>query len=100
MLVCLMALGGCAAATPFGAVEAASVMASDKTLSDHAISVVSGKDCSILRREQGRTYCAEDEVHPVYRKMHCYRTLGRVTCYDQPDARYQRVDQENKPDKR
>ncbi len=100
ILACVAVLGGCAAATPFGAVEAVSVMASDKTLTDHAISVASGKDCSILRKEQGKTYCVEDQVNPVYPQNYCYKTIGKVTCYDRPDPRYQRVDRDNKPGKK
>lgn len=64
-------------------VEGVSVMATDKTVVDHVISLSSGKDCSSVRRELGMTYCKEDEVTPPM-NVYCYHTLGEVTCYDQP----------------
>jgi len=59
-------------------------MATDKTLSDHFVSYQTGKDCSTVRVEQGRTYCREDEPNPIP-NVHCYRTIGDVTCYSEPD---------------
>lgn len=61
-------------------------MATDKTLSDHLVSYQSGKDCSTVRLEQGRTYCKEDEPNPIP-DVHCYRTLADVTCYREPDPK-------------
>ncbi len=66
------------------ALDAGSVMTTDKTLADHVVSWASGKDCSSVRWELGRTYCKEDEPRPVAH-VYCYRTLGDVTCYDRPD---------------
>jgi len=91
-LIAVLALGGCALAAPYGALEAGSLMATDKGLSDHAVSLVSGKNCSVLNKQQGRAYCDEDQQGPSYKDMYCYKSLGKVTCYDRPDARYQRVD--------
>lgn len=68
----------------FAGVEAVSLMGSDKTLVDHAVSYGSGKDCSTLRRERGQTYCVEDQA-VVRPNIYCYRDLGGVTCYDRPD---------------
>ena len=65
-------------------VDGASVVVTDKTLADHAISLYSGKHCSSVRLEQGLTYCVEDEKH-IAPLVHCYSTLGGVTCYDRPD---------------
>ena len=62
----------------------AAVVATDKTLEDHLASYFSGKDCYTTRVEQGRTYCVEDEPNPQS-KLSCYRTLGDVTCYENPD---------------
>lgn len=61
-----------------------SVMATDKTIPDHIASYRSGKDCSTVRTEQGRTYCREDESRPQP-VAYCYRTIGDVTCYAEPD---------------
>lgn len=87
--------GGCGI-TPPGVtypIEGGSVMATDKTVADHIVSWTSGKDCSSVRWEQGKTYCKEDEVR-VEPAVFCYRSLGDVTCYDRPDPhdnRHQRV---------
>lgn len=60
------------------------VMGSDKTLTDHIQSYRSGKDCSTVRIEKGRTYCREDEPNPIP-KVICYRTLADVMCYSQAE---------------
>lgn len=83
VLAAMLGLQGC---SPVGIaqVEAISLMASDKTFVDHLISYGSGKDCSIVRTEQGREYCVEDEKK-ITQNIFCYRNLGGVTCYNQPD---------------
>ncbi len=65
-------------------VDTAVVVSPDKTLEDHAASYFSGKDCFTTRVEQGRTYCVEDEPNPQS-TLSCYRTLGDITCYENPD---------------
>lgn len=78
----------------FIAASGASLMGSDKTVVDHAVSMGAGKDCSILRTERGLTYCVED-MPQVRQNIYCYRDLGGVTCYDQPgpnNSPQQRVD--------
>jgi hypothetical protein len=64
------------------------VVGSQKTIGDHILSYVSGKDCSTVRRNLGRTYCVEDEPNPILR-VFCYPAIGMVTCYDTPDPRRQ-----------
>lgn len=68
----------------FSIISTAMVMATDKTLSDHLVSYNTGKDCSTVRVEQGRTYCREDEPNPIA-NVHCYQTLGDVMCYTAPE---------------
>ena len=80
-IVSLLALAACSELSVFGA---ASVVATDKTITDHAVSYFSGKDCSTVRKETGRSYCEEDELNPTP-PVHCYRDLAGVTCYNQPD---------------
>lgn len=70
----------------FSIISAGVVMATDKTLSDHLVSFRTGKNCSTVRVEQGRTYCREDEPNPMP-NVHCYQTLGDVMCYAAPDPR-------------
>lgn len=78
LMLCLLA-GGCVAA-----VGAGTVALTDKTPVDHVVSLVSGKDCSLVRRQRGLAYCVEDEITlPV--RVHCYPTLGEVNCYAAPD---------------
>ena len=68
----------------FSIISAGVVMATDKTLADHLVSFRTGKNCSTVRIEQGRTYCREDEPNPMP-NVHCYQTLGDVMCYAAPD---------------
>lgn len=89
--VCILA-AGCVGGV--AGVEGVSVMATDKTVVDHVISLSSGKNCSSLRKELGMTYCEEDEKIPQM-NVFCYRTLGEITCYDKPvfDGKQERVRQ-------
>ncbi|TVR99546.1 MAG: hypothetical protein EA406_03190 [Rhodospirillales bacterium] len=72
---------GCA---EMAGVQVAVVAGTGKTMVDHVVSLASGKDCSIVRKEQGRTYCREDEAVPAM-PQHCYQTLGAIDCYVLPD---------------
>ena len=54
-------LGGCAAFPGVSQVQGAVVIGTDKTIEDHIMSLTSGKNCSIVRKEKGLTYCEEDE---------------------------------------
>ncbi|MFO1153354.1 MAG: hypothetical protein U1E42_06775 [Rhodospirillales bacterium] len=61
-----------------------STAATGKTPVDHLVSLISGKNCSVLRKTQGLTYCREDEpTIPI--GVVCYRTLGDVACYNRSD---------------
>jgi hypothetical protein len=64
--------------------DGASVVGTDKTLVDHAISLYKKKNCSSVRKEQGLTYCVEDEPNPAP-NVHCYPTLGAPDCFAAPD---------------
>jgi len=64
----------------YNVLSTAVTMGTDKTISDHLVSLKTGKDCSTVRVEQGRTYCREDEPNPMP-QTYCYRTIGDVTCY-------------------
>lgn len=69
----------------YNIMSSAVTMGTDKTILDHIVSFSSGKDCSTVRSEQGRTYCREDEPNPKP-QVHCYRSLADVTCYAEPSA--------------
>jgi hypothetical protein len=79
-------LTACSSVPVYTMVDGAVVVATDKTIADNAISLASGKDCSLVRKERGLTYCKEDEVIP-HPDVYCYRELAGVTCYDKPDTR-------------
>lgn len=84
VLALLVVLCGCSAFPTYGPVEGAFVIGTDKTMTDHVISIASGKNCSTVRKEKGLTYCEEDEPQ-IKQNIFCYRTLADVTCYDRPD---------------
>ncbi|MDA1089732.1 MAG: hypothetical protein O3A85_05405 [Proteobacteria bacterium] len=84
VLAFVIVLGGCAAIPGYAQVEGAMVISTDKTMSDHVISLTSGKNCSTLRTENDLTYCEEDEPK-IKQNIYCYKTLATVTCYDRPD---------------
>jgi hypothetical protein len=86
----LLVLSGCSLATSAPSAvpglvgfEGLSVIGTQKTLTDHLVSLSSGKDCSTIRRDRGLTYCVEDEV-TTPEEVYCYSTLGNVTCYNKP----------------
>ncbi len=83
----VLILSGCSAAAPVMLWDTGSLVVTDKTVVDNIYSLYSGKNCSAVRYKQGRTYCEEDEPNPVSR-YYCYRTLGEITCYEEPDPHY------------
>lgn len=87
----LLFVSACTAlAPPVATVEGVSAVLTGKPLSDRLISIASGKNCSTVRRTTGRTYCVEDEINPAPR-VWCYKSIGRVNCYDRPDPSRRRV---------
>lgn len=84
LVVSCLALQACAEAGIAG--QGISVVGSKKTIGDHLVSILSGKDCSSIRAERGFYYCKEDEPVPE-QAVYCYRTLGDVTCYERKDPR-------------
>ena len=100
-LLCLFGLSGCVLTTAPGLVMASitTLVATDKTVSDHALSIATGRDCSTVAFTRGREYCvdtggalgqADTALHGPsgnHRKTgpFCHRTLGETTCYNRPD---------------
>jgi len=85
----LVLLAGChPAAAPFvaaGAVEAGSVAVFGRGTVDLAYSAVSGRDCSIVRLDQGKSWCKPKEAPPPARRF-CTRTLGLAECFADPQS--------------
>ncbi len=85
-LACLAA--GCAplgvAAGAWAGVDAVvAVPVFGRGTADLVYSAVSGRDCSMVRLEQGRTYCRPREGPPDPQPF-CTRSLGTVDCWADP----------------
>ncbi len=83
-IIATFLLAGCGLVPQLAGADGATVIASDKTIIDHVVSFTTGKNCSTLRSSQDLTYCEEDQVNPQP-VLYCYRDLGKVSCYSQPD---------------
>lgn len=89
-LLLLLPLAACGVAwtTPVGAaagVSLVSVIVLHRTPFDLLWSLASGEDCSIVRLDQGLSYCKPREAEPPQRP-YCTRTLGWVDCWSDPLA--------------
>ncbi len=56
-----------------------------RTPMDAAVSLVTGRDCSIVRLEKRQAYCRPEEPPPE-EPVFCTRSLGRVDCWKDPAA--------------
>ena len=94
----LVALLGLSACSPTGTAVLAgaglvSLIYTDKTLTDHAMSQAFDEDCSVLHVEGNEPYCQKpppegdrkNRMASLAASLYCYRTLGGVSCYDRPD---------------
>jgi hypothetical protein len=97
-LALLALLSGCAAlaATPavavYAGVEGVALNQTGKLASDHAVSAITGQDCSFLRYKDTGNYCrsaAEIAAQEAKERRDlsgfCYRRRGIVTCSPTPD---------------
>lgn len=84
-----LGLGGCAeVGLPATMVTAqvASLINTDKSLTGHLVSYVTGEDCSSLALAETGRFCREPQADtPPEPPRYCYRTLGEVNCYHRPD---------------
>lgn len=85
-----LALGGCGngigEATGVAALAtAASVAVFGRAVPDLVYSGISGKDCSVVRLEQGKPYCRPIEALPPIPRF-CTHSLGTVDCWANPEA--------------
>lgn len=92
LLACLVALSACELGGAFVAANVVSIVHTDKTLVDHALSRSKEQDCSLLHAADNEPYCQpaepvgpREEVAAMAFTHYCYRTLGGVSCYDRPD---------------
>jgi hypothetical protein len=90
LMACILALTGCgtsetvALVVGTGAVVA-SVATIQRTPLDALYSLVTGRDCSLVRLDQGKTYCRPVEPPPEPPTF-CTRSLATVDCWKDPDA--------------
>jgi hypothetical protein len=85
-LLPLLLLAGCGEAVGVAAgVEAATVPVLGRGVVDVGVSAITGKDCSVVRLDQGKTYCAPRDHMPDAPPF-CTQTLGSVECWSNPEA--------------
>jgi hypothetical protein len=85
LMLPLLLLAGCEAAEGVAAVTVGSVAGIGRTPIDAVYSLVTGKDCSAVRLDQGKTYCRPTEPQPDA-PPYCTRSLGVVDCWKDPAA--------------
>jgi hypothetical protein len=62
-----------------------SIAVMGRTPMDAAVSLVTGRDCSVVRLEKRQSYCRPEEPPPE-EPVFCTRSLGRVNCWKDPAA--------------
>jgi hypothetical protein len=90
VLACAAVLAGCGISDNLGAAigtgaVVASVATIQRTPVDALYSLVTGRDCSVVRLDQGKTYCRPIEPEPEP-PTYCTRSLGSVNCWKDPDT--------------
>jgi hypothetical protein len=90
VLACALGLTGCGmtdtAAVVLGTGPmVASVSTIQRTPFDALYSLVTGRDCSVVRLDQGKTYCRPVEPEPEP-PVFCTRSLGSVDCWKDPET--------------
>lgn len=82
-----LVLAGCIP-EPFDAITAAnvaSVAVFQRGVPDLLVSGITGKDCSVVRWDQGKSYCRPQEPPPVS-PPYCTHSLGVVDCWANPEV--------------
>lgn len=89
LLLAAVGLAGCAGPaavlTGYAAAEGVSLVTTDKLIEDHVASSSRAQECSTVGALEGKPYCKDRAAAPAREAAYCYRTLGRVECFDQPD---------------
>lgn len=84
-LVGCIGLAGCADATGFfAAANVASIIVFQRAIPDLVVSAVTGKDCSVVRLDELKSYCVAQEPPPP-RPPYCTRGLATVDCWVNPE---------------
>jgi len=86
LLLPVLVLAGCDAAYEgVAAVTVGSVATIHRTPVDAVVSLVTGKDCSVVRLDENKTYCRPTAPPPDV-PPYCTRSLGVVDCWKDPSA--------------
>ena len=86
LLLPVLVLSGCDAAYEgVAAVTVGSIATIHRTPVDAVVSLVTGKDCSVVRLDQNKTYCRPTDPPPDV-PPYCTRSLGVVDCWKDPSA--------------
>lgn len=88
-LLVILLLAGCnltpeQAATVGVGAAVGSIAVIGRSPADAVYSIVSGRDCSIVRLEQNKSYCKPIEPPPSP-QPYCTRSLGVVDCWADPE---------------
>jgi hypothetical protein len=91
-LCLLLPLAGCGAAPGvlYGSMAGANAVSTaviGRDIADAAISLATGKDCSIVRLDQGQSHC-KPAREPVEDPPYCTRSIGGVDCWREPPPTY------------
>jgi hypothetical protein len=88
VLACVSPLAGCGISDNLGATigmgtMVASIAVVQRSPADALYSWWTGRDCSVVRLDQGKTYCRpiEPEAEPP---AYCTRSLASVNCWNDP----------------
>ena len=91
-LSALTALALCGCGVPFAepagvllAASAAAVPVFGRSVPDIAYSAITGRDCSVVRLDQGKSYCRTVDP-PITPSPVCTRSLANVECWSNPEA--------------
>ncbi|HVY14293.1 MAG TPA: hypothetical protein VHB27_03635 [Rhodopila sp.] len=98
LILAILGLGGCGVSDNLGAfIGSAFTIGSVTTIGrsppDAVYSLITGRDCSVVRLDQGKSYCRPVEPPPQAPEF-CTRSLGTVDCWRRTqalDGRYQGV---------
>jgi hypothetical protein len=87
-LSCVLMLTGCGlgAGADLGIAAGANVLALTtihRTIPDAVISLVTGRDCSMVRLDNNQSYCRHKNPLPPP-QPYCTQTLGEATCWADP----------------
>ncbi len=90
MALLLLLLAGCGGTpeqvlTGVGALGVGSIAVMHRSPFDAALSIISGRDCSVVRLDQGKSYCRPVEP-PPQPQTYCTHSLAVVDCWRDPMA--------------